>query len=270
MVYISECLHSRVVARSSVAGCEYIFVDIDVNGSAFFLSCIYLPPRVTTMAINTLMNEFRLFSDKYSDIVLMGDFNINFLSNDSLLQYLEDRLEFHNLCVVNNSTPTHHTNNSSSLLDLMVIFKFNSHKVIDFGQFHIPGISHHDLIYLSYKTDNLNLPGFQTITFRDFGQVDERALFADAYCRPWESIYGLLEVDDQLKAFNRMLSDLYNEHVPVKTIKRKVVKNPWYNAEVEKAAYFRDYYHKIWIKSRTEDNWKMFTYRRNKASTIRR
>lgn len=67
-----------------------------------------------------------------------------------------------------------------------------------------------------------------------------------------------------------MLSDLYNEHVPIKTIKRKVVKNHWYNAEVEKAAYFRDYYHKIWIKSRTEDNWKMFTYWRNKATKIRR
>lgn len=154
-VYVKLGLKYRFVFVSSSGytnSPEFMFIEISLpNSKQFLFGVCYRPPKAKIFV------EFKravlYLRSYYKDVVIMGDFNADILANklDVDRSQVTGLLKSCNLSVLP-LAPTHHTDTSHSLIDLIVVS--NSHNVIHHGQLPVPHISWHDLIYcvLDYQT----------------------------------------------------------------------------------------------------------------------
>ncbi|XP_046681320.1 uncharacterized protein LOC124368089 [Homalodisca vitripennis] len=126
--------------------------------------------------------------------------------------------------------PTHHTAESDTLLDLLVVT--DPSDVTHLGQLPIPAVSRHDLVYCVIKV-KVPKPKVKIIKYRDFKSMDEASFMYDVYSTPWQNLQTLQSVDDMVEAFNTTILGLYDKHAPVVTkriTKRRPV--PWITCEI--------------------------------------
>ena len=138
---------------------------------------------------------------------------------------------------------THHTRTSESWIDILATT--NPSKVLHHGQIPAPGISKHDVIYLSYS---LRLPKHEPkiISYRDLKAIDNISLINDSYTVPWHIIENIPDINGKVETFNSMVLHLYEKHAPLRTIRVTRQTAPWINNEIrslmsERDAAFRRY-----------------------------
>ena len=101
---------------------------------------------------------------------------------------------------------THHTDHSHTWIDHIAVSKLN--RVLQDGQLAAPGLSKHDLLFLSYS---IRVPKCKPklVTYRDFKNLDSIVLLRDAATLPWNYVHTFLNLDDKIDMFNKMILDLY-------------------------------------------------------------
>jgi len=107
--------------------------------------------------------------------------------------------------------PTHHTETSESLIDHIVVSDIK--KVTNVGQISVPGISKHDLLYLTYDMKcykHIN----RIINRRDLKNINDSALYVDTNSMPWYLVYCAQTVDQKVDIFNKFIHLIYNKHAP--------------------------------------------------------
>jgi hypothetical protein len=151
-VYIREDLKFKILSSSPaeyLGGPEFLLIEISLSGAdALLLGVCYRPPRSGHLLgfENALLNELV----RYSHVLIMGDFNTDLLPTTQNYEYrqLTTMFDSCNLTVLP-LEPTHHTADSDTFLDLLVVS--NRHDIIHHGQLPVPAISKHDLIYCVYS-----------------------------------------------------------------------------------------------------------------------
>lgn len=181
----------------------------------------------------------------YDDVVIVGDFNCNILIDVSL----STSMALLGLSSPNTTTPTHFTSTSSTLLDLFFIS--NQFNVLLYDQISAPCFSKHDLLFLTYNFQ-LHVPA-QTITYRDFKNMDPILLQNELYKIDWYQLYNMVSVDDQLSFLELNTLNLFNQTVPLKTKIIRSSKNPWFSSTVKLSIDLRDLAYSRWKKFKTAD-----------------
>lgn len=129
---------------------------------------IYKPPNVHCTALCSLEDTITQLLPVSANIVCMGDFNINMLSDGPDVEFLKNISEAYNLHQIINS-PTRVFNNSSSLIDLFFVSSRDS--ICKEGVVELQEISDHFLIYALYKID-VPRRKKKTIIYRDIKNID--------------------------------------------------------------------------------------------------
>lgn len=146
---------------------------------------------------------------------------------------------------------THFTANSATLIDLMIVSDLSD--IVHFGQFPVPGISRHDLIYSVYSIKSPK-PPTKYIQYRDFKKIDDCLFFLDVENTKWDKIYQLTSVDDMVNSLNNEVLNLFNKHAPI--VKKRITGNkkrpvPWMTNEILRVMAQRD---SLYRKARKSDN----------------
>ena len=107
---------------------------------------MYKPPKVSHLC--DLETPLLNLLPYYEHFILMDDLNTNLLAKDSYsTKQLQTMFQSCNMMILS-SEPTHHTNLTDTLLDIIVTH--NPQEVIISGQLAVSAISAHDMIYTEY------------------------------------------------------------------------------------------------------------------------
>lgn len=254
-IYIRKDINYKTLHKSNGQHVvEYLFLELNFPSSNVILGVVY---NAQIDDFSEFEHVLRELSMKYPDIVIAGDFNINLLVNNRKSRSFVGMFDQYSMSIVN-SHPTHFQLNSqsSSCIDLFVTS--DQKNVSIFTQVAVPGISHHDLICLSYKI-NIGTALQKSSYYRDYKNINIENLLLDGSLLPWNDIYNSSDVNNQLQHFNMLVLKLYEKHVPLKKCKPSApVGIPWLNNELQKAFIEKNLAYSAWRRSRTSDRWKNY------------
>lgn len=216
------------------------------------LGVVYAPPN--SDYFDTLEQLLGTHLPEYEHAVLMGDFNTCLLQDNTRsrkLLTLTSSLNLH----IPKLDPTHHVNDSHTLIDH--ILTSSSERIATHGQFTASGFSHHDLIFASYK---LRIPKMKPkiIFQRNFASMDHEKLAIDAASTDWTQIERIDNIDEKVKCFNSLVTDLLDRHAPLHPVRMKRPPAPWLTAAIRKQMAYRDALRRKHKKDPSEANWNNF------------
>ncbi|XP_059217589.1 uncharacterized protein LOC131994740 [Stomoxys calcitrans] len=189
-----------------------------------------------------LIETIDIISIEYDNIIVAGDFNSNLLVE----RCLADSMQTLGLLPVNDSAPTHFTRSNASLLD--VFFVSHLSKISLYNQLDAPAFSKHDLLFVTYHFE-IN-PTVCTSTYRDFKNIDWPLLHQSLDEVPWEEIFYMEGVDEQVSFLNHNLCSIYDTFVPVKVIYTNRKQQPWFTPEIKHLISVRNLAYKRWKRYR--------------------
>ena len=219
LIYYFEDLNAYECKDLSDKSPIEAWVYISFHSQKLLVGSIYRPPDY-----GNFFDEFRLLLEnlwrKRSNIVLLGDFSVNFLpsssnSGDLLLKrnFLQLLSKFSLKNVI--SVPTRISGNSSTLIDLIITSV--SHKLLHHGACNL-GISDHHLIYAAITLRrNYQKPAFRLI--EDFKNVNITALKHEFATAPWNICDISDDIDGSVWAWEILYNYITNYHIPIRKVK---------------------------------------------------
>jgi len=162
---------------------------------------------------------------------------------------------------------THITRNTETWIDHIIVL--NPGKALSHGQFSVPGISKHDLIYLSY---NLKCPRYvpKIIKYRDFKNLNANSFISEGISAPWDLVYNATTLNSKVDVFTQILGRLINKHVPQKTSRVTRPAAPWITSDIRKIMKERDSAYKVFRKTRIISDHVTYKKLRNRVTQMLR
>lgn len=160
---------------------EQILLELCLASHKVLLGVLYKPPKVDDIA--KLDDILQQYTATYSEVIITGDFNEDLITRSSKTLRYVSVVEGVSLRLVS-SEPTHFSPTTSTALDHFMTSSYE--KVTRFSQISLPGISMHDLIFLSYRCD-LKFTTKPPRLTRRIHKVNVRSLLATAMLKLFEA-----------------------------------------------------------------------------------
>ncbi|XP_031330766.1 uncharacterized protein LOC116161527 [Photinus pyralis] len=193
---------------------EQLWISITINKIKVAVGVVYKPPNVSTTHLNELELTLSHLTLESNEIILLGDINVDFLTNNNSLKYLNNILEIYNLHQII-SDPTRITNTSSTLIDVICVNK--TRKVLNSGTMDAENISDHRLVHCTIDLD-VEKPTNRKLIMKDFRNFIPEEFEYDAARICWNHVYNLSDIDTKLNFFNNAILAVYDIHAPLRTI----------------------------------------------------
>lgn len=203
-LFVSKSIKYKVVYSGSQYGIvECLFVELLLGSRNVLVGVVYLP-RGNFRAFESEVADVLV---RYSDVIILGDFNNNLFDLSSSYSVRESCRRL-NVSIVHNSIPTHFSavHNSTSLLDFVLVSDRSC--VCVSNQVVCPSISDHAFIFVSLNVSVLNVLQF-------FEYVDYNALSCDdlqeiVSSTDFSALYSTSDVDFQCSSFSSCLGSIHN------------------------------------------------------------
>ena len=173
----------------------------------------------------------------HADILLLGDFNIDFLKPHSSW---DSTITLLGLTQLIEST-TRITPTSATLIDHIYIYTNIPDAFTDVS---ISGLSISDHCPISctksVKLSKCKLKTHSLISFRSFKHFNKTAFCADLNCAPFISVLNYTDPEEALSVWYNVYLSVINRHTPLKHKRVKHPKLPWLNKDVTQLMAERD------------------------------
>lgn len=242
-IYIRKDIKCKIILKSEPnSPIEYLFLEVAMNYvDKLLVGCVYRPNR--NIPLEALILNIQDVTLPYKDIIIAGDFNSNLIVDNTLREYML-AIDLH---PTNNTIPTHYTPTLNSLLD--IFFVNHKSRVLLYDQLSASMFSKHDLIFMIYDV-NLSMSDTK-ITYRDFRHANYDILPELAAGILWESIYDLVNVDDQVAFMENNVNALFDMCVPIKSRLIKHKQQPWFNDNIKQLIITRNFRYRRWKRFKT-------------------
>lgn len=224
------------------------------------ICCAYRPPTASIDSGIDELNSLLPSLPPDAEFILLGDFNINFLSSKSDPDRKQKRkiMHFANMHNLEQliTTPTRISESSQSIIDLL--FVNNSQRIVQSGVI-VSTISDHFLVYCTIKS---GVPKAQprVIEYRSYKSYDKKKFIDDLKNVNWDAIVEQPDLNSVVSTWNKLFSGVADQHAPIKRNRVKGIPIPWMTPKLSQAMRDRDYYHRRAVKSKSLAHWK--TYRK--------
>lgn len=260
-LYISTSL--KFVIIESTPNIEQLWVNIKYKTWEVVCAVIYKPPLNDCKAFfEELDVNFSNALVLSENIFCMGDFNINYLNQYSagfgcLKQFMSDYSL--NQLIGDYTRVTHDT---STLIDL--ILTTNTEVVLDSGV-NSPDLSDHDAVFVI-----LSMPRSPALfkNYRDFKNANSNKICSDLQNKELDKIYYIKDIDMKLKFLNDALIEVFDTHVPRRTIKITKVAAPWLSNDLKSLMKTRDKLKYKFKKTKSFSIWEEYKQLRNLITAL--
>ena len=169
--------------------------------------------------IESLNNQIVTHADcPISDIVMLGDANINVLRSTPESRKLDKFLKDNNLLqLINRATRV--TENSSTLIDH--IYVNNSDQYAHRGILET-GLSDHSLVFACRKRAKI-CKEKKTIFIRDYRHFNQIDFLNSIATADWHDLYNCTDIDDAVSTFNFIFTSIVNCHLPFRKIRTRIM-----------------------------------------------
>ena len=112
---------------------ECVWVEVNVRNKRVLVGTFYRPPNSLPLMLSDIENSIGLAVDTgISDIVILGDFNLNMLATQSQRK-INDLCQQYGLIQLINEA-TNFTESSASIIDLIMVSNINSVDISGVGE----------------------------------------------------------------------------------------------------------------------------------------
>ncbi|XP_053692211.1 uncharacterized protein LOC128740674 [Sabethes cyaneus] len=162
--------------------------------------------------------------------------------------------------------PTFFHGGGCSQLDLFLTNR--NEKVLRFGQVSFPGLSQHDLIFVS--VDFVVTRSSSLRTYRDYANFDPHILESEILTIPWNQFYAMENPNVSMEFFNEHIKRVHDLCIPLRASTNRRRYNTWFTDSVRQSLLERDLAYKDWLQAPTYlKDMKRHHYKalRNRANT---
>ena len=167
-------------------------------------------------------------------------------------------------CLINQ--PTRITPISETLIDL--ILTNNKKRILSSGTIE-PHISDHQLVYTVMRAKS-SFKRSRKITCRSFKNYNKDKFEFELSSVPFSISSIFDDPDDKVWVFQKLLSDVINDHAPLKTFHIRGGHVPYMNPTWRESIRYRNNLWNKYRKSPTPENWAAYKKQRNITASMRR
>lgn len=244
--YVKRDISVRFV-KSPDADIEQLWLSTKVNGYRLIIGTAYRPQWISVDLFLDALTESVTYFSNYDHMVLLGDFNVNLLADDSNARKITQFLNYTDLKQVV-TEPTHFTSDSDTLIDLVCTNCRVRHVLVS----NITGSIGHAMVNVSLSLKKIKIPP-RLITFRPLKNIDLHTFNKDLDSLDWKSVSNLTTAECLLNNFYFLLLTLFDKHAPYKTITiRSKQSLPWMTDIIQLMIGLRNQAHENYRKSKLD------------------
>ena len=245
---------------------ENITYEVILNKTKWCIICIYRPPNMNDQ---TFSDDTTTILDKcithYDNYMVIGDINYDLLcpNKGKVLFDIIELFDLSNLvkeptCYMKNCTP--------SLLDVILTNRKSlCMRTLNFST----GISDCHNMISTVINNTIPIQEKQKISYRSFKKLDIDALNEDI-ANIDLPLHKEQNMNDCYQTFENEVSNIFNKHVPLKTMYRKQNQVPYMNRDLRKAIYEKKMYYSKFVKNKNPKTWEQYRVRRNYVNKLKR
>jgi hypothetical protein len=262
LVYISNKLSPYTKVRKDLqnSDVESLWLDISPqNVKSLLVGIIYRKSSSLVSWYDHFDLEMQKASQEGKEIILLGDFNIDYLMQDEIpkqWKILTQSYDLHQLV----TQPTRVTKNSKTCLDH--VYTSNPESIVELN---VPcyAISDHYPVCITKNNHYTTKKHVHTyMHYRDYKQFDENDFLTDLAHMPFHHIELLSDPNRAQECWYGHINQVVDKHAPSTCKRVKHQRQPeWFNDEIKAVRRQRDYYHKI-------KDWANYKLYRNKTKGL--
>ena len=260
-VYVLENILCAVIEKSPKSSkTEYIFLELHLPNAKILLCAFYNPPKVN--CIELLEEKFRLYSQKYDDIIITGDLNKDYLSSTSN----NLRSLFNSFGIRNHvNAPTHFTSSSATTIDYLA--SCTSEKVLGISQIDYSSFSWHDILFCCFDY-HVQQVKRETYQYRNYNRFCVSELETCINGFNWNNYFMSVDSDVILSLLNEKLKIIHDAIFPLRTSNTKYLPCPWFNESIKKSILERELAYRHWRSTKNREHFNLYKKLRNKTNTL--
>lgn len=257
-LYLRSDFQYSLIQTSNVI--EEMWISTRFKEKNFVIGVCYRPPHINAKYFVDALEESISTCLQISDnIYCLGDLNIDLLHVDHpSSEYLISMLEIFNMKQILKD-PTRVANTGTSLIDLILTNDPESILTSSVGGLNI---SDHELIQCTIRCA-VPKPEPFLYTFRDFKKFNEDKFQRHLENLPLQDIFFIPDVNSKVSYLNKHLLALFDQHVPIKTVKITKKKAPWLTDNVRLMMSLRDKAKITFKRTKLPQHWNYYKQMRN-------
>ena len=243
---------------------QSLVVECHIRGEKWFIITLYKLPKIRNNDFIDFMSQMydRILSEA-SEVICMGDFNIDMLVSNPISS------EICNIYGVTNviDKPTCFKSSQGTLIDPVLVT--NKGRVATSINVTCGFSDWHNIVGCVTK---IHMPRQHPtrIFYRSYKKFDDEQFCRDISYIPFHVCTIFDDIDDQYDMYTKLLTDVVDEHAPIKTKILKKKQAPFMNSRLRKEMHYRNKLKNIYFKYRTGVSWNAYKRQRNKVASIRR
>ena len=266
MIYVKEGIHYKRRHDLELRGIESIWIELVHNHKSILYGLFYRPPNANAQYFLNIEDSVALAIDTgISDVIVTGDFNFNFFNSQS-------RRKIDSLCTQFSlyqsiSQPTHYTEHSSSLIDVILISNKDNLLFSGVGD---PFLNHEHRYHCPvFGILTFTKPKKKSFTRHIYNyDNDNFDLLRDkASSFDWDTLQDE-NIDIYASNIETKIISLSRECIPNKYIKIRPFEPPWLTALLKLKIRQRKRAYKKAKRTKFENHWSAFKILRNEATAL--
>ena len=266
LIYIKDTIHYRRRQDLEPVGIECTWIEITLRNKHILFGVFYRPPNSSNIYHSMIEDSLNLALDTaINEIIVTCDFNYNVLSEQTNRKILSMSQQFSlHQCI---SEPTHFTETSSSLIDIILVSNKNSIILSGIGdpflsqdtRYHCPVFGIMNFTKPKHKCFNRHIWIYEK---GNYALLREKALMTD-----WNNLK-----DENVNNYATNVTDhiisISKQCIPNRMVKVKPAEPPWITSNVKRQIRKRK---RLYKKARITNDpviWRKFRKYRNETTAL--
>ena len=246
---------------------EALCVEIILKSHKLLLCGVYRPPNTGNAYWDLIENTLdNLSNSGVADIVVVGDFNSDMrtLSSSAKMRNLISSYNFHQVI----DEPTHYTEHSSSVIDLVLVSEPENVIYSDVTSPFIPNLVRYHcptVLYLKYRNP-VNKTYKRHIWLYDRGDYNQfRHKLSQVNC---DQVFVSNNVNECAEKITDSIINAAKESIPNKTVTIRPSEPQWINSQIKREIRKRKRLFRNAKRKNTYAHWNKFKQKRNEVAIL--
>ena len=266
MLYVKESIHYTRRNDLEPIGTECLWIELTLKHKHLLFGLFYRPPNSDSAYFSSIEDSVHLASDTgIQDIIVTGDFNYNMLSAQLSVKIKNLCEEFSLTQTINQ--PTHYTEHSSSVLDIILTTNDNHLILSGVGDpFLTQDIRYHCPIYGILNFSKPRGKSYARLTW-SYDRGDYILLRQKAAQTDWSSFYDV-DVNKHALNITDYIIVIAKECIPNRMTRIRPCEPPWITSNIKFFIRKRKRAYKKAKRTNLPLHWHKFRQLRNKVTKL--
>ncbi|MCG8077783.1 MAG: reverse transcriptase family protein, partial [Candidatus Thiodiazotropha taylori] len=233
MIYVKDSYHCKRRTDIEIPGVEAVWVELKIKSKTVLIGGFYRAPNSNADYFNLIRESFdRAYYTNIPDIIITGDFNIDMTQNNSN-KMTELMFEYNLTQLI--SDPTHFTESSSSLLDLILVRNCTNVLLSGVADPFVPDlVRYHCPVVAALKFLRPQIKNFRRrIWYYKLADYDKyRTILSESNLV--DKIEHDHNMDCNIKDIMDVILDAADKSIPNKVVTIKPNEHPWITCGIKK------------------------------------